>query len=66
MPFPIPSDATTTQNKWRFCDLCHGLFWDGDQRTDPHPTGSCPGAQSAGGGHEAAGWDFYLLANPNL
>jgi hypothetical protein len=69
MPFEIPTYVETTQNQWRFCVNCHGLFWDPGNLPDGSPRpqsgwGSCPGGQFAGAGHAAAGWEFYLLANP--
>ncbi|CDM57224.1 hypothetical protein [Rhizobium favelukesii] len=39
------------QAAWRFCHKCRSLFFDGTPIK-----GVCP----AGGGHEAAGWTYYL------
>jgi cytochrome c5 len=39
------------QNNWRYCQKCHGLFYDGYPQK-----GTCP----AGGGHVAAGYNFVL------
>ncbi|MFE9329716.1 hypothetical protein [Streptomyces sp. NPDC006925] len=39
------------QAAWRFCFRCHSMFFDG------FPS---KGVCSAGGGHAAAGWMFYL------
>jgi hypothetical protein len=55
MPLQIPEAANTTQNNWRFCAKCLGLFWNGL----PH-NGHCPAGQE----HVAASWDFYLPADP--
>ncbi|ACQ79073.1 hypothetical protein Bcav_0812 [Beutenbergia cavernae DSM 12333] len=40
-----------TQRDWRFCDRCHGMFFDGYD-----PNGVCP----AGGTHHAQGYMFTL------
>ncbi|MBL1108808.1 hypothetical protein JK361_30205 [Streptomyces sp. 5-8] len=69
MPFEILSDVTTTQNQWRFCVNCQGLFWNPEQLPDgtPRPNsgwGGCPGGHFNGAGHVAAGWEFYLPARP--
>ena len=39
------------QRDWRYCDKCHGLFFDGYPEK-----GRCP----AGGGHIAIGYNFVL------
>jgi hypothetical protein len=41
-----------TQNAWRFCGKCHGMFFDGSP-----DKGHCP----AGAGHAAQGFNFVLL-----
>lgn len=42
-----------TQRDWRFCGKCRCLFYDG------YPDkGRC----AAGGGHQAQGWNFVLVA----
>jgi hypothetical protein len=40
------------QDMWRFCQKCHSIFFDGY----PDNKGSCVG----GGGHSAAGYNFFL------
>ena len=57
MAVQIPDAVSATQNNWRFCVRCLGLFWNG--RAD---NGHCP--HPAGGAHQAVSWDFYLLADP--
>jgi hypothetical protein len=48
--FPDAAMAAT-QDSWRFCNKCHGLFFNG------YPNkGRCP----AGGGHVAQGYNFVL------
>jgi hypothetical protein len=42
-----------TQDQWRFCDKCHGMFWDGAPNT------VCP----AGDKHHAQGFMFTLPFN---
>lgn len=42
---------TQQQTQWRFCSKCHVMFFDGFPGK-----GTCP----AGGGHQAAGFDFGL------
>ncbi|HWU89046.1 MAG TPA: hypothetical protein VN253_17395 [Kofleriaceae bacterium] len=52
--FVLPHDVPGTpnaQNAWRYCDKCHGIFFDG------YPNKGCC---AAGGGHEAAGYEFVL------
>ena len=56
MAVQLPDDVNATQNDWRFCIRCLSLFWNG--RAD---NGHCP--HPAGGAHQAASWDFYLLAD---
>ncbi len=58
MAVQIPDAVNTTQSDWRFCKQCHSLFFNGYQEK-----GICNGAPQVGGGHSAAGWDFYLLAD---
>jgi hypothetical protein len=58
MPVQIPNAVKATQNEWRFCRRCLGLFWNGL----PH-NGHCP--HPDGGPHLAESWDFYLLADPD-
>ncbi|WP_428338671.1 hypothetical protein [Mycobacterium sp.] len=44
-------ETNGAQAQWRFCNRCHGLFYDG------YPDkGHCP----AGGGHHAQGFNFVL------
>jgi len=53
--FTIPHDTIESakdQSYWRFCDKCHGLFYNGSAAK-----GSCP----ASGGHNAAGGYAYIL-----
>jgi hypothetical protein len=57
MPVQIPDLVTATQNDWRFCKRCLGLFWNGLTHN-----GHCP--HPDGGAHQADSWDFYLLADP--
>lgn len=50
LPYDTP-ETPKAQANWRFCNKCHGMFWDG------YPgKGSCP----AGGGHTAQGYNFTL------
>jgi hypothetical protein len=58
MAIPLPQAVTTTQNDWRFCVKCLGLFWNGraDNGWCPHP---------GAGAHQASSWDFYLPADPS-
>jgi hypothetical protein len=57
MTIPIPGPVKATQNNWRFCIKCLGLFWNGrdDNGFCPHPSQ---------GAHQGVSWDFYLLADP--
>lgn len=50
LPHDVPG-TPTAQTQWRFCDKCHGMFYDGYA-----DKGRCP----AGGGHRAQGYDFVL------
>ena len=59
MAVEIPAKVKATQNNWRFCQRCFGLFFDGD----PNHNGFCP--HPDGGSHQGLGWDFYLLADPD-
>ncbi len=50
LPYDTP-ETPKAQANWRFCNKCHGMFWDG------YPgKGSCP----TGGGHTAQGYNFTL------
>ncbi|MCA1638594.1 MAG: hypothetical protein LC768_09715 [Acidobacteria bacterium] len=50
LPYDTP-ETPKAQANWRFCNKCHGMFWDG------YPNkGSCP----TGGGHFAQGYNFTL------
>ena len=51
LPFNTRPEGDT-QEKWRFCDKCSSMFYDGYEPK----TGACP----AGGGHHAAGYNFVL------
>ncbi|MDT5199368.1 MAG: hypothetical protein QOH34_890 [Mycobacterium sp.] len=52
LPHDVP-EAPGTQQAWRFCFKCFGMFYDGDQQGNK---GRCP----AGAGHEAFGFNFVL------
>lgn len=60
MPINIPEAVEHTQSNWRFCHQCFSLFFNGDSSGRK---GICNGAPQSGGGHKAAGFDFYLLAD---
>ncbi len=47
----LKPDAVSTQNGWRWCRKCQGLFYA------PNGNGRCP----AGGGHNASGSGNYAL-----
>jgi hypothetical protein len=52
--FALPHDVPGTPNaqtKWRFCNKCHVMFYDGYDGK-----GGC----AAGGGHVAQGYEFVL------
>lgn len=54
--FGLPYDVAETpgtQQQWRFCHKCFGMFYNGDQQGR---RGRCP----AGGGHDAFGYNFVL------
>jgi len=51
LPYDTP-ETPKAQANWRFCNKCHGMFWDGYDAIK----GSCP----AGGGHTAQGYNFVL------
>ncbi len=59
MAVEIPQPVSATQNQWRFCVRCCGLFWNG--RED---NGRCPHDDPPNRGHQAVSWDFYLLGDP--
>jgi hypothetical protein len=51
-------ESPTKQGKWRFCVKCQEMFFDGFPL---NPDGSPnKGICAAGGGHEAAGFNFVL------
>jgi len=51
-PFVLPhGENEVVQGAWRYCDKCHGMFFDGYPEK-----GACP----TGGGHNAQGWEFLL------
>lgn len=62
MAVHIPDAVNATQSEWRFCGLCFSLFWNGDRNNNK---GKCAGTPGGSGGHQAAGWDFHLLADPD-
>lgn len=53
LPYNFPSDGNH-QRQWRYCEQCHGMFYDGFSFK-----GICP----AGGVHVAQGWEFTLPHN---
>jgi hypothetical protein len=57
--FPDPRSSFSSefgQNQWRFCNQCHGLYYDGDRVQK----GTCLGAVIPGTGHSPAGDNFVL------
>jgi hypothetical protein len=64
--FVLPNDhqgatGATGQGDWRFCDRCHGLFWEPGYPTslgDPTPT-VCP-VDGAPHAFNPASWNFFL------
>jgi hypothetical protein len=54
LPPPVPTPpkpAGGTQDNWRWCDKCQGLFWGGNAAKS-----RCP----AGGAHAAGSWNYKL------
>lgn len=61
MPINIPEAVNHTQPNWRFCVECFVAFWNDDRQGGK---GNCAGGHFEGEGHKPAGFDFYLLADP--
>jgi hypothetical protein len=61
MAVQIPDAANATQPGWRLCVRCLSLFYEANREGR---NGWCPHPNPAGKGHQAMGWDFYLLADP--
>lgn len=59
MAVTIPDAANTTQSSWRFCKECFVIYFDGYESK-----GNCAGGHFEGEGHKAAGWDFFLVTDP--
>jgi hypothetical protein len=61
MAVEIPGAVNATQRGWRFCVRCLSLFWEGNEQGR---NGWCPDPNPPGMGHQAMGWELYLLADP--